>query len=241
MTELWLGREDVTLRDALQAELPGILNWALDGLSALVRQGRFTEPASRVTWSGRGRTRYPRSLRSCGNAVTWETRWRRPWARSTRHGGRGVCSMGATTSSRCRGLDAASERPSPGWTPLSRATATAGTVRVFRGIALRTEQTGSPSLALERDGTREKPLSVHSEKAVQDHKQIPIRADNGADRVPLRSTVAPSVPYRESATSAAAALLPEPTHPSRFCPAVPCRRLGHPSCGPGCLDQGGAA
>ena len=42
----WLGHEDITLADELMAELPGILNWALDGLERLEKQGRFTEPAS---------------------------------------------------------------------------------------------------------------------------------------------------------------------------------------------------
>jgi hypothetical protein len=40
------GREDVSLTDKLLHELPGILNWALDGLERLDGRGRFTEPAS---------------------------------------------------------------------------------------------------------------------------------------------------------------------------------------------------
>jgi putative DNA primase/helicase len=40
------GREDVSLTDKLLAELPGILNWALDGLERLDGRGRFTEPLS---------------------------------------------------------------------------------------------------------------------------------------------------------------------------------------------------
>jgi putative DNA primase/helicase len=46
MTVSWLGKEDTALTDKLAAEMPGILNWALDGLARLERQGRFTEPAS---------------------------------------------------------------------------------------------------------------------------------------------------------------------------------------------------
>ncbi|KRD17374.1 phage/plasmid primase, P4 family [Streptomyces sp. Root264] len=42
----WLGKEDTTLTDRLAAEMPGILNWALDGLARLQRTGRITEPAS---------------------------------------------------------------------------------------------------------------------------------------------------------------------------------------------------
>jgi putative DNA primase/helicase len=39
----WLGKEDVTLEDAILEELPGILNFALDGLQRLVENGnRFT-------------------------------------------------------------------------------------------------------------------------------------------------------------------------------------------------------
>jgi putative DNA primase/helicase len=46
LRESWLGREDHRLEDALTAELPGILNWALAGLDRLTEQDRFTRPAS---------------------------------------------------------------------------------------------------------------------------------------------------------------------------------------------------
>jgi len=46
LQESWLGREDVDLTKKLLSELPGIMNWALDGLERLQLQGRFTEPAS---------------------------------------------------------------------------------------------------------------------------------------------------------------------------------------------------
>ncbi|MEK2475699.1 phage/plasmid primase, P4 family [Streptomyces noursei] len=46
MTASWLGKEDVHLTDKLTAEMPGILNWALDGLARLQEQGRITEPAT---------------------------------------------------------------------------------------------------------------------------------------------------------------------------------------------------
>lgn len=46
MTVSWLGKEDPTLFDRLIAEMPGILNWAMDGLASLERSGRITEPAS---------------------------------------------------------------------------------------------------------------------------------------------------------------------------------------------------
>ncbi|MFJ2828584.1 phage/plasmid primase, P4 family [Streptomyces sp. NPDC087263] len=42
----WLGKEDPTLTDRLTAEMPGILNWALDGLARLQRNGRITQPSS---------------------------------------------------------------------------------------------------------------------------------------------------------------------------------------------------
>jgi putative DNA primase/helicase len=42
----WLGKEDPTLVDRLTAEMPGILNWALDGLARLQRTGRITQPQS---------------------------------------------------------------------------------------------------------------------------------------------------------------------------------------------------
>lgn len=42
----WRGREDVTLGRALEAELPGILNWSLDGLDRLLARGAFVEPQS---------------------------------------------------------------------------------------------------------------------------------------------------------------------------------------------------
>lgn len=40
----WLGREDLTLGARLDAVLPGIFNWALDGLDLLTKRGRFTTP-----------------------------------------------------------------------------------------------------------------------------------------------------------------------------------------------------
>jgi putative DNA primase/helicase len=40
------GREDSELTGKLLDELPGILNWALDGLARLAGRGRFTEPES---------------------------------------------------------------------------------------------------------------------------------------------------------------------------------------------------
>lgn len=46
MTNSFLGREDRTLDVRLRPELPGILLWALQGLDRLVRNGRFTVPAS---------------------------------------------------------------------------------------------------------------------------------------------------------------------------------------------------
>ncbi|MFG2962284.1 phage/plasmid primase, P4 family [Streptomyces sp. NPDC048288] len=44
MTVSWLGKEDPTLFDRLITEMPGILNWALDGLARLQAKGRITEP-----------------------------------------------------------------------------------------------------------------------------------------------------------------------------------------------------
>ncbi|MFF2641047.1 phage/plasmid primase, P4 family [Streptomyces niveus] len=46
MTVSWLGKEDSTLTDRLTAEMPGIINWALEGLARLGRTGRITEPAA---------------------------------------------------------------------------------------------------------------------------------------------------------------------------------------------------
>lgn len=43
-TESFQGREDRTLQPRLLAELPGILNRALDGLAHVIKTGRFTEP-----------------------------------------------------------------------------------------------------------------------------------------------------------------------------------------------------
>jgi putative DNA primase/helicase len=40
----WLDREDLTLADRLLTELPGILNWAIDGWQRLSRRGRFVMP-----------------------------------------------------------------------------------------------------------------------------------------------------------------------------------------------------
>ena len=52
MDRSWLGRENAKLTDELVPELPGILNWSLDGLDRLVAKGRFTDlpsSASAVT------------------------------------------------------------------------------------------------------------------------------------------------------------------------------------------------
>ncbi|MBI3146553.1 MAG: hypothetical protein HYZ18_15130, partial [Pseudogulbenkiania sp.] len=48
LTESWLGREDVELSDRLMRELPGIFNWALQGLTRLRKRGHFQQPASGV-------------------------------------------------------------------------------------------------------------------------------------------------------------------------------------------------
>jgi putative DNA primase/helicase len=42
MTESFLGREDIGLANRLMGELPGILNWGLEGLDWLVKNGKFT-------------------------------------------------------------------------------------------------------------------------------------------------------------------------------------------------------
>jgi putative DNA primase/helicase len=44
LTESFYGREDLRLEVDLEAELPGILNWALAGLERLTGNGRFTQP-----------------------------------------------------------------------------------------------------------------------------------------------------------------------------------------------------
>jgi putative DNA primase/helicase len=44
LTRSWLGQEDHRLEIALRQELPGILNWALDGLERLTIQDGFTRP-----------------------------------------------------------------------------------------------------------------------------------------------------------------------------------------------------
>jgi len=44
----FMGKEDVHLTDKLLAELPGILNWAIDGLCRLTAQGRFSDPNEHV-------------------------------------------------------------------------------------------------------------------------------------------------------------------------------------------------
>jgi putative DNA primase/helicase len=44
----WLGKEDLKLEAVISAELPGVLNWALMGLSHLERDKRFRQPKSSV-------------------------------------------------------------------------------------------------------------------------------------------------------------------------------------------------
>lgn len=46
LTESFYGREDLTLEDQIASELPGILNWALDGLKRLDDAGKFTRPSN---------------------------------------------------------------------------------------------------------------------------------------------------------------------------------------------------
>ena len=47
LTRSWLGKEDTGLKPKLYGELPGILNWALGGLTRLNKnEGRFTEVPS---------------------------------------------------------------------------------------------------------------------------------------------------------------------------------------------------
>ena len=46
LRESYLGREDTGLTDRLLAELPGILNWSIEGWHRLAAQRRFTTPAS---------------------------------------------------------------------------------------------------------------------------------------------------------------------------------------------------
>ena len=46
LSRSWLGKEDHTLEPELHAELPAILNWALDGLERLAATNTFTRPSS---------------------------------------------------------------------------------------------------------------------------------------------------------------------------------------------------
>jgi putative DNA primase/helicase len=46
LRESFYGREDPTLTDKLLAELPGILNWSINGWVRLRHRGRFVQPAS---------------------------------------------------------------------------------------------------------------------------------------------------------------------------------------------------
>ena len=46
LTESFYGREDHALTDKLLGELPGILNWSIDGWQRLQERGRFVQPSS---------------------------------------------------------------------------------------------------------------------------------------------------------------------------------------------------
>jgi putative DNA primase/helicase len=48
LTKSFLGAEDHSLTDRLLAELPGILNWALDGWPRFKKRGHFVQPGSGV-------------------------------------------------------------------------------------------------------------------------------------------------------------------------------------------------
>lgn len=52
-TQSFAGREDWGLTDRLMGELPGIFNWALDGLERLLQAGTFTESARSLELRGR--------------------------------------------------------------------------------------------------------------------------------------------------------------------------------------------
>jgi len=47
-SQTFLGKEDPALTQTLLAELPGILNWALDGLARIRQRGHFIQPESGV-------------------------------------------------------------------------------------------------------------------------------------------------------------------------------------------------
>ena len=46
MTKSFLGKEDLNLSSRLEAELPGILNWAIEGWKRLKQRGHFVVPES---------------------------------------------------------------------------------------------------------------------------------------------------------------------------------------------------
>jgi hypothetical protein len=46
LRQSFLGREDTCLTEKLMGELPGILNWAIEGLRRLRERGHFVQPAS---------------------------------------------------------------------------------------------------------------------------------------------------------------------------------------------------
>jgi putative DNA primase/helicase len=46
LTQSWRDKENPALIDELRTELPGILNWSLNGIDRLASTGRFTEPTS---------------------------------------------------------------------------------------------------------------------------------------------------------------------------------------------------
>jgi putative DNA primase/helicase len=65
----WLGKEDKGLTRKLAAELPGILNWSLDGLARLDENERFTEPVASDDAIVTMLVRHPQSRHSCGTAA----------------------------------------------------------------------------------------------------------------------------------------------------------------------------
>jgi putative DNA primase/helicase len=44
LSNSWAGQEDKTIESGVLQNLPGVLNWALEGLARLTEQGRFTDP-----------------------------------------------------------------------------------------------------------------------------------------------------------------------------------------------------
>ena len=169
----FLGREDTGLTAALLTELPGILNWALDGLDRLTERGAFPElRSSNDAIAALADLTSPTSafVRDCcqiGGEADVDAvfaRWCR-WAMDNGHRSGSVQTFGRDLRAAVPALRVVQRRVG------------AAVVRRYLGLRF-----AEPSVS--RDVTRAYPLSI----AVGENSVMPYVENNGESRVTSRDT-----------------------------------------------------